>query len=191
MPFLWSECGDLNSGPPHLAANAVSGLRRIASARKAARLRQLRSAFICRRQRRTAIPNPSCAWFGGRPESTDRPPNDKNGRGENPLPFLWSECGDLNSGPLGPEPSALPSALHPEMSFPDSFYIIRSKAANVKKIFFLPPANGKQGEKKRYLPFSRFVVYWIRQIGTNRHGGRTGPRKGYDHADTRSHRKGT
>ena len=26
---------------------------------------------------------------------------------------LWSECGDLNSGPLGPEPSALPAALHP------------------------------------------------------------------------------
>ena len=26
----------------------------------------------------------------------------------------WSECGDLNPGPLGPEPSALPSALHPE-----------------------------------------------------------------------------
>ena len=27
--------------------------------------------------------------------------------------FDWSECGDLNSGPLGPEPSALPAALHP------------------------------------------------------------------------------
>ena len=27
--------------------------------------------------------------------------------------FFWSECGDLNSGPLGPEPSALPAALHP------------------------------------------------------------------------------
>ena len=26
---------------------------------------------------------------------------------------LWSECGDLNPGPLGPEPSALPTALHP------------------------------------------------------------------------------
>lgn len=25
----------------------------------------------------------------------------------------WSECGDLNPGPLGPEPSALPTALHP------------------------------------------------------------------------------
>ena len=26
----------------------------------------------------------------------------------------WSEWGDLNSRPLGPEPSALPTALHPE-----------------------------------------------------------------------------
>ena len=26
---------------------------------------------------------------------------------------IWSECGDLNPGPLGPEPSALPTALHP------------------------------------------------------------------------------
>ena len=35
---------------------------------------------------------------------------------------IWSECGDLNSGPLGPEPSALPSALHPVLF--DSFDII-------------------------------------------------------------------
>ena len=31
--------------------------------------------------------------------------------------FQWSEWGDLNSRPLGPEPSALPTALHPEISF--------------------------------------------------------------------------
>ena len=30
---------------------------------------------------------------------------------------IWSEWGDLNSRPLGPEPSALPTALHPEISF--------------------------------------------------------------------------
>ena len=30
---------------------------------------------------------------------------------------LWSEWGDLNSRPLGPEPSALPTALHPEIIF--------------------------------------------------------------------------
>ena len=29
----------------------------------------------------------------------------------------WSEWGDLNSRPLGPEPSALPTALHPEIIF--------------------------------------------------------------------------
>ena len=29
------------------------------------------------------------------------------------LSLIWSEWGDLNSRPLGPEPSALPSALHP------------------------------------------------------------------------------
>ena len=27
--------------------------------------------------------------------------------------FIWSEWGDLNPRPLGPEPSALPAALHP------------------------------------------------------------------------------
>lgn len=27
--------------------------------------------------------------------------------------FIWSEWGDLNPRPLGPEPSALPTALHP------------------------------------------------------------------------------
>ena len=40
----------------------------------------------------------------------------------------WSECGDLNSGPLGPEPSALPAALHPE-----SFIIIVAGSGFVKK----------------------------------------------------------
>ena len=30
---------------------------------------------------------------------------------------IWSEWGDLNSRPLGPEPSALPTALHPEIIF--------------------------------------------------------------------------
>ena len=40
----------------------------------------------------------------------------------------WSECGDLNSGPLGPEPSALPAALHPE-----SFIIIVAESGFVKK----------------------------------------------------------
>ena len=43
---------------------------------------------------------------------------------------LWSECGDLNSGPLGPEPSALPSALHPVF---DSFAIILSVCSIVKQ----------------------------------------------------------
>ncbi len=28
--------------------------------------------------------------------------------------FLWSEWRDLNPRPLGPEPSALPAALHPD-----------------------------------------------------------------------------
>ena len=35
---------------------------------------------------------------------------------------LWSEWGDLNPRPLGPEPSALPAALHPvspPIIFPD------------------------------------------------------------------------
>ena len=31
-----------------------------------------------------------------------------------PLPFAWSEWRDLNPRPLGPEPSTLPSALHPD-----------------------------------------------------------------------------
>ncbi len=30
--------------------------------------------------------------------------------------FLWSEWRDLNPRPLGPEPSALPTALHPDIS---------------------------------------------------------------------------
>ena len=42
---------------------------------------------------------------------------------------FWSECGDLNSGPLGPEPSALPSALHPVF---DSFVIIMKEILLVK-----------------------------------------------------------
>ena len=36
--------------------------------------------------------------------------------------FIWSEWGDLNPRPLGPEPSALPAALHPvspPIIFPD------------------------------------------------------------------------
>ena len=41
--------------------------------------------------------------------------------------FPWSEWGDLNSRPLGPEPSALPAALHPE-----SFLIIMTLHLNVK-----------------------------------------------------------
>ena len=43
---------------------------------------------------------------------------------------LWSECGDLNPGPLGPEPSALPTALHPV-----SPSIIRFFDPNVKMHF--------------------------------------------------------
>ena len=43
----------------------------------------------------------------------------------------WSECGDLNPGPHGPEPCALPSALHPVME--DSFCIIMIPALLVKK----------------------------------------------------------
>ena len=39
----------------------------------------------------------------------------------------WSEWGDLNSRPLGPEPSALPAALHPE-----SFSIIMIHVQIVK-----------------------------------------------------------
>ena len=45
------------------------------------------------------------------------------------IQVLWSECGDLNSGPLGPEPSALPSALHPVF---DSFVIIMKENRLVK-----------------------------------------------------------
>ena len=46
----------------------------------------------------------------------------------------WSECGDLNPGPHGPEPCALPSALHPEMLrvSPRSFYSIMTLPALVK-----------------------------------------------------------
>ena len=44
--------------------------------------------------------------------------------------FSWSECGDLNSGPLGPEPSALPSALHPVLFY--SCAIILSEKGIVK-----------------------------------------------------------
>ena len=54
--------------------------------------------------------------------------------------FLWSECGDLNSGPLGPEPSALPAALHPE-----SFIIIVAGSGFVKKkiqYFFIESQRG-------------------------------------------------
>ena len=36
--------------------------------------------------------------------------------------LFWSEWRDLNPRPLGPEPSTLPSALHPEIvaGFPDN-----------------------------------------------------------------------
>ena len=41
--------------------------------------------------------------------------------------FLWSERGDLNSRPLGPEPSALPTAL-----LPVSLFIIGTFPVTVK-----------------------------------------------------------
>ena len=34
-----------------------------------------------------------------------------------PPDAIWSEWGDLNSRPLGPEPSALPTALYPEIKW--------------------------------------------------------------------------
>ena len=42
--------------------------------------------------------------------------------GTSPSLSLWSEWRDLNPRPLGPEPSTLPSALHPEIvaGFPDN-----------------------------------------------------------------------
>ena len=42
--------------------------------------------------------------------------------------FSWSEWRDLNPRPLGPEPSALPTALHPDAAKD----IIRDGGSNVK-----------------------------------------------------------
>ena len=47
---------------------------------------------------------------------------------------LWSEWGDLNPRPLGPEPSALPAALHPV-----SLTIIRCRNVSVKREISLRP----------------------------------------------------
>ena len=48
--------------------------------------------------------------------------------------FIWSEWGDLNPRPLGPEPSALPAALHPV-----SLTIIRCRNVSVKREISLRP----------------------------------------------------
>ena len=42
--------------------------------------------------------------------------------------LFWSEWRDLNPRPLGPEPSALPTALHPDAAID----IIRDGGSNVK-----------------------------------------------------------
>ena len=52
---------------------------------------------------------------------------------------FWSEWGDLNSRPLGPEPSALPSALHPEMLDyynPHIAHCQEYKIESLKRVFY-------------------------------------------------------
>ena len=52
--------------------------------------------------------------------------------------FLWSECGDLNSGPLGPEPSALPAALHPvKLCYYTPFHILANEKLSLRNINYI------------------------------------------------------
>ena len=49
-----------------------------------------------------------------RANTAHRPKRRKNEGSNIPSFFLWSKCGGSNSGPHGPEPCALPAALHLE-----------------------------------------------------------------------------
>ena len=42
--------------------------------------------------------------------------------------FFWSEWRDLNPRPLGPEPSTLPTALHPGAPAKQNYMVIREKS---------------------------------------------------------------
>lgn len=64
--------------------------------------------------------------------------------------FRWSEWRDLNSRPHGPEPCALPTALHPDMKFygfaPQNSSIIRASFRSVKgRIHFFQKAPQSAG----------------------------------------------
>ena len=48
---------------------------------------------------------------------------------------IWSEWRDLNPRPLGPEPSALPTALHPDMSASKSFPCPRDSVVYYTEFF--------------------------------------------------------
>ena len=48
---------------------------------------------------------------------------------------FWSEWRDLNPRPLGPEPSALPTALHPDMSASKSFPCPRDSVVYYTEFF--------------------------------------------------------
>ena len=106
----------MNSRPHRCAppCGARKTLRAHAFARVFRPLRKKRPAFFCHRQRQDAFPEPCCAWFGPmRPgESVD--PRKKDAARTRRTASFWSEWRDLNSRPHGPEPCALPSALHPE-----------------------------------------------------------------------------
>ena len=82
-------------------------------------------------------PDPSAAgpvWRGGAMDRADDISfaiGIKRRRSKADFAPTWSEWRDLNSRPHGPEPCALPSALHPV----DSFHIICVLSPLVKKYF--------------------------------------------------------
>ena len=51
--------------------------------------------------------------------------------------LLWSEWRDLNSRPLGPEPSTLPTALHPDIGKTELYCLWGEMSSIFRKVFFL------------------------------------------------------
>ena len=68
---------------------------------------------------------------------------------------FWSEWRDLNSRPLDPQSSALPTALHPEGLLFESAYLyyhtfLRNASPNLKKFQFFIPESVQGAETQLY-----------------------------------------
>ena len=110
-----SVCGTRGLIASRRLAGRRKTLRAYADPRVFRPLREKRPAFICHRQRQAAFPQTMLrmVWSHEAANPHSATPTKKDGP---PFggPSFWSEWRDLNSRPHGPEPCALPSALHPE-----------------------------------------------------------------------------